>query len=114
MSHLRRTRRIETRTNLNRVSFEPLEPRVPLAADASYIVMLGDDAGDPAVEAAEIAREMGGKVGHVYQHAFNGFSIELHGGAVEGLKKHSKVRSVESDGVAQLLAQTLPPRHQPR
>src|SRR5262245_9528465 len=99
----------------NRTLLETLEPRVPLAADAaktplsSYIVMLNDDAGSPAAEAAQIAKELGGKVGHVYQHAFKGFSLELPDAAVQGLKKHSKVRSINLDGTAQILAQTLPP-----
>jgi subtilisin family serine protease/subtilisin-like proprotein convertase family protein len=76
---------------------------------SSYIIMLQDDAGAVAEEAAQIAQGVGGRVHQIYQYAFKGFSIELPESAVSALEKNPRVRLVEPDGQVQLAAQSLEP-----
>ncbi|HUP59740.1 MAG TPA: S8 family peptidase [Thermoanaerobaculia bacterium] len=64
-----------------------------------YIVVFKDNAVRDVPEAAsEIAREHGGRLGHVYQRALQGFSIELSEGRARSLAKDSRVEYVEEDG----------------
>ena len=65
----------------------------PAAPRADYIVVLADDA--PQGAALTQARGLGGRVGHTYRHALNGFSVSLAGPAAERLSRLPGVVSVE-------------------
>jgi subtilisin family serine protease len=68
-----------------------------------YIVVLRDDAGGPEGVpglARRLARESGGTVGYVYEHAVRGFSVALDAKGAAQLARHPLVASVEQDQVA--------------
>jgi subtilisin family serine protease len=66
----------------------------------SFIVVLDEGVEDVAAVAAEqAARKGSGGVGHVYEHALKGFSIELTPSAAEELAADPRVVSIEPDGV---------------
>ncbi|MDX1457378.1 MAG: S8 family serine peptidase [Marinobacter sp.] len=73
-----------------------------------YIVVLNPDAGPPAAVAEAVARRHNGRVGFVYQHAIQGFSILLPPQAVQGLQRDGRVKYVESDDPVQLFNQLTP------
>lgn len=75
---------------------------------ATYIVVLEPGASSPQAEAARLAREYGGRVGYVYEHALRGFSITLTGQGAEALARSSRVDYVEKDQVVSLAEQTTP------
>jgi len=62
-----------------------------------YIVVLNDNVDSPGDVGLEIARQAGGQVGFVYEHALKGFSIELPQPALAGVARNPKVKYVESD-----------------
>src|ERR1051325_5145938 len=83
----------------------------------SYIVVLDDDViGErgrysiaPYV-AAELAATHQGKLNRVYQHAINGFAVEMTEQQAEALSQDFRVKYVEEDGVVTLdTTQTNPP-----
>jgi subtilisin family serine protease len=94
------------------LTITPAAPAVAEApADARVIVVLEQDAGDPATAAVDIARAHGGTVGFVYRHALRGFSMELPEPAVAGLARHPRVAWVEPDvvlSIAQTESQVIP------
>jgi PKD repeat protein len=94
------------------LTITPAAPAVAEApADARVIVVLEQDAGDPATAAVEIARAHGGTVGFVYRHALRGFSMELPEPALAGLARHPRVAWVEPDvvlSIAQTESQVIP------
>src|SRR5205809_7823508 len=49
--------------------------------------------------AEDMAAQHGGKVGHVYQHALNGFSVEMSEKEAEALSQDYRVAYVEEDGM---------------
>lgn len=72
----------------------------------SYIVMLDDsvvgEKGEYSISsyvADDLAARHGGKVKHVYQHAINGFSVEMSEANAEALSQDFRVAVVEEDGV---------------
>lgn len=69
------------------------------------IVVLKPDAGPVEAAAKGLAEAFGGEVGFVYQHALTGLTLTLPAGAVNGLRDHPAVSSVEPD-VAVTLAQS--------
>ena len=76
-----------------------LSPAAALAADSTmgtWIVTLRDDA-DPAAQAGPLARQHGGSVGRVYQHAINGFSFRGPAAAANALSRNPNVARVEAD-----------------
>ena len=73
------------------------------AADGlGYIVVLEDSVADPAAVAAEQAQELGLEVGHVYEHALQGYSAVVPAGfadsALGALAADERVAYVELDG----------------
>jgi hypothetical protein len=82
-----------------------------------YIVVLDDavvgERGEYSIApyiAEDMASRHRGKVGHVYKHALNGFSIEMSEAEAEALSQDFRVKFVEEDGVMEAIAtQTSPP-----
>jgi serine protease len=67
-------------------------------ATVTVIVTLSPDAGPPAQAAERLARQHGGQVGFVYEHALQGFSIEMPTNRVDGMARSRGVLRVEEDG----------------
>ena len=72
----------------------------------SYIVVLDDEVvGEKGLFsiapyiASELATNHGGKLKHVYQHALNGFAVEMTEAQAEALSQDFRVKFVEEDGV---------------
>lgn len=75
--------------------------------ESSWIVTLVDDA-DPQVEGRRLAQQHGGRTGHVYEHALNGFQFFGTEQAARNLERNPRVRAVIADGVVHALEQTAP------
>lgn len=75
---------------------------------ATYIVVLQPGGSSVRAEAAALARQYGGDVGSVYEHAVRGFSITASSAAAAGLARNPKVSYVEADQVVSVDAQTTP------
>lgn len=74
----------------------------------SYIVVLKPGARAAHRVAADVAGQQNGKVGFVYQHAIQGFSIQVPAAAVAGLERNPNVAYIEADHVVQASAQITP------
>ncbi|MGH3071985.1 MAG: S8 family serine peptidase [Gaiellaceae bacterium] len=91
-----------------------LAPAASAAPDdpvrSTYIVVLTDDVTSARVPglAQELAAEHEGALGHVYQHALKGFSVELTRGQATALARNPRVASIEPDQVVQALATQSP------
>jgi subtilisin len=95
----------------------PLHSAVATASagpTSRYIVVLKDQAGDPATVAAEHSSRFGLQIGHVYRWALHGYSAAVPFQSLERLKSDPAVAFVERDNPAEALArpggspQTLP------
>jgi subtilisin len=75
--------------------------------EGSYIVTL-ERGNDPERDAPGLAKEHGGRAGHVYKHALRGFSFEGSQEAAERLARHPKVRTVVPDQRVEASAQSIP------
>jgi len=53
-----------------------------------YIVVLHDSVDSPGAAAREIAAQVGGQVGFIYEHALKGFAIEVPAQAVAALQRN--------------------------
>lgn len=73
-----------------------------------YIVVLNNDVLSPAAAAREIAAQVGGQLGFIYQHALKGFSINLPPQAVAGLERNPLVKYVATDDLRYASTQTVP------
>ena len=103
-----------------RLALEALEPRFVLNALglgggppgldwAQVIVTLHESDLHPRAVAEEVVgRQVGAQLGHVYEHALQGFSAQLPAAAVPALGQHPLVKSVETDIVMHTFAQTVP------
>ncbi|MFW6171406.1 MAG: S8 family serine peptidase, partial [Planctomycetota bacterium] len=80
----------------------------PSAEWESVIVAVNDNVRDPAAVASEVAQAHGGSVGHIYEHAIKGFSVELPEAALEALAKNPLVKRIEPDLEMRAFDQTLP------
>jgi len=76
----------------------------PIAASAQggppqdrYIVVLKAGAGFPDEVAADVALRTNGRVGYVYEHALQGFSITMPRAARAGIARDPRVAYVEED-----------------
>ena len=78
----------------------------PTADD--YIVVLKPGAAAARDVAAGVARSSGGRVGYVYEHALQGFTITVPEAALKGIQRNPNVLSIEPDGRVQTMAQTIP------
>ncbi len=74
----------------------------------AIIVVLGEEVGDPAAVALELARSHGGEVGFVYEDALNGFSGSFPSGRLEGLRRDPRVDLVELDQPVEAFVQSTP------
>lgn len=65
-----------------------------------YIVVLNDDtiSSEVASRAAEMARAIGGSIGHIYRYALRGFSARMSEAAAVALSLDTRVEFVEEDG----------------
>jgi subtilisin len=86
---------------------------VPVATAAppeqtGYIVVLHDSVVSPAAAAREIAGQVGGEVGFIYEHALKGFSITVPAAAVAALERNPQVKYVATDDVRYIFAQDVP------
>ena len=77
----------------------PDEGRVP----DSYIVKVAPGV-DPDIAAADIEVATGAGIGHVYRHAFNGFSARMPAGRLAALQRHPLVVSVVPDRYVSIAA----------
>jgi subtilisin family serine protease len=73
-----------------------------------YIIVLHDSVVSPAAAAREIAGQVGGEIGFIYEHALKGFSITLPTAAVAALERNPKVKYVATDDVRYIFAQDVP------
>ncbi|MEK6320885.1 MAG: S8 family serine peptidase [Acidobacteriota bacterium] len=67
-----------------------------------YIVVLNDDipGSEVASRAGEMARTIGGSIGHIYRYALRGFSARMSEAAARALSLDPRVEFVEEDGTA--------------
>jgi len=77
----------------------------------SYIVVLDDTVvGEKGIFsiapyiASELATSHRGKIKHVYQHALNGFAVEMSAEDAERLSQDFRVKFVEEDGTVTAIA----------
>jgi subtilisin family serine protease len=77
---------------------------------STYIVVFTDDVTAAAVpeHAQGLARAHEGALGHVYQHALKGFSVELTRGQAIALARNPRVASVEPDQTVEAFATQSP------
>ncbi|HUP60338.1 MAG TPA: S8 family serine peptidase [Thermoanaerobaculia bacterium] len=66
--------------------------------DQYIVVFRAGAVRDVPAAAAEMARMNGGRLGHVYSRALQGFSVELSEGRARALAKDPRVEYVEEDG----------------
>jgi subtilisin len=81
---------------------------VPASDVRSYIVVLEPGTRNVPAVAADLARAHGGKVGFVYEHALEGFSVTISARGAAALARSPRVAYVEADQVYTLQAQELP------
>ena len=63
---------------------------------------------DPKAEAPGLARQAGGTVTHVYEHALKGFAFKGSAKAADALRHNPNVRTVVADGPVHIAAETTP------
>ena len=84
------------------------EVRTPeRAIPNQYIVVLDDDQVPPGQVrglAAALARQHGGRLAHIYEHALRGFSLSLPATAAAALARNPRVRYVEQDSIMTVVA----------
>lgn len=73
-----------------------------------YIVVLKDGSASSSSVASEHSRRFGVDVSHVYSHALNGYAGTIPAGRLASIRSDRRVAYVETDGVVQAYAQTLP------
>jgi PKD repeat protein len=89
-----------------RARIRPVGEAVP----GSYVVMLGSEVTDVARVATRLARVHGGRLGYVYSHAIEGFSIEIDRAGALAIAADPRVALVEQDAVVHAVAtQSNPP-----
>ena len=75
---------------------------------STLVVVLDDDERRPADVGREIARQHGGELGFVYQHALKGFSVTVPDRAAAAIARDRRVVSVERDQVFTTTSQATP------
>ncbi len=83
-------------------------PAATAGQTQTYIVVLQPGGASVRAEAASLARQYGGDVGFVYEHALRGFTITASSGAAAGLARNPRVSYVEADQVVTVDAQSTP------
>lgn len=67
-----------------------------------YIVVFKDSVGNPAAEAANLARGLGGQLHHTYTSALKGFAVSLPDAALQGIRNNPNVDYIEQDQTVSL------------
>ncbi|MFD0669492.1 S8 family peptidase [Ramlibacter sp. MAHUQ-53] len=67
-----------------------------------YIVVFKSHVANPAAQGAQMAQSHGGRLHHAYGHALKGFSATLPAAAVNALRNHPDVASIEQDQTVSL------------
>ena len=62
-----------------------------------YIVVLNADAGFPDEVAADVALRTNGRIGYIYEHVLQGFSITMPRAAVAGIARDPRIAYIEED-----------------
>ena len=75
-------------------------------ADMERFIVVLEDGVEPRGLARQAAAATGGQVGFVYEHAINGFYIEMPAAALNGLRNFPGVAFIEPDVEVQIAAQT--------
>src|SRR5918997_4613538 len=86
----------------------PGRPAAQSIIPGQYIVVLEEEARDPAAVAREHARRHGARVLHTYQHALNGYAARIPDQRLDEVLAEERVDYVERDGTVTTAAQTLP------
>ena len=81
---------------------EPRSLATPQIRDR-YIVVLADNAGDPAEVARRLATERGGRVHYLYRAALRGFAATLPAAAADAVRRDPAVVRLEPDQVVRKL-----------
>ena len=91
-----------------------VQSRRPLAEAAEFqpvdsvIVVLKRGSGPPGDVAMSVAADVGGRVGFLYTHAIQGFSLHVPAAACDRIERNPSVEFCDADGEVQLNAQTVP------
>jgi subtilisin family serine protease len=92
----------------------PKNKRASPVEPGAFIVTLKEGtAGDAASMAQQVLSLTGGRVTHVYRHAFKGFAVRLPAGAEALLRAHPMVKAVEQDRRLYIQQQAAEPVTQP-
>ncbi len=83
-------------------------PAATAGQTQTFIVVLQPGGGSVRAEAASLARQYGGDLGSVYEHALRGFSITASSAAAAGLARNPRVSYVEADQVVSVEDQSTP------
>jgi subtilisin len=77
-------------------------------AQERYIVVLESNGASSADVAADIAERSQGRIGYVYEHALEGFSISVAPAAAQRIARDPRVQSIERDLPVSITAQSIP------
>ncbi len=69
-----------------------------------YIVVFRDSVANPAAEAANLVRGLGGQLHHTYTSALKGFAASLPDAALQGIRNNPNVDYIEQDQTVSLNA----------
>jgi subtilisin family serine protease len=92
----------------NNVAAQPAGPQAthPFADSrpipGRYIVLFKDSVADPRGEAARTVQALGGQLHHAYGAAVKGFAATLPDAALQGIRHHPLVESIEQDRTVSL------------
>ena len=67
-----------------------------------YIVVFRDSVANPAAEAANLVRGLGGQLHHTYSSALKGFAASLPDAALQGIRNNPNVDYIEQDQTVSL------------
>lgn len=73
-----------------------------------YIVVLDEDAADPASVASDLAGEVGLETTYVYRNALDGFAAEIPAGNLSEVRSDPRVELVAQDRVVEAIEQKKP------
>ncbi len=80
---------------VNSPATHPFSPSRPIPG--RYIVVFKNSVNNPAAEAANVMRGLGGQVLHIYAGALKGFAASLPNAALQGIRNNPHVDYVEQD-----------------
>jgi subtilisin family serine protease len=77
-----------------------------------YIVVFKNSVSNPAAEATNVMRGLGGQVDHIYSHALKGFAATLPEAALQGIRNNPNVDYIEQDQTVALNQTPTSPEYQ--